>query len=332
MSTQQEQYTLGYWLLVLVFMVFAMVVIGGLTRLTGSGLSIVDWDPIMGILPPFSENSWHEVFARYQQFPEYQKVNFGMTLQEFKSIFWLEYIHRLIGRTLVLVLLVPTIYCLRRPSLRHYRLGLVCVWLLGALQGVMGWYMVKSGLVNNPWVSQYRLTAHLLLAVLIMGSLLWMVFGLLGSGPENFRSRKYGYLVLGLVILTIVMGGFTAGLHAGLVYNTFPDMGGRWVPDDWLAMNPLWRNIFENPTTVQFLHRLMAFGTLMATGWLWIKRPGPLVYALSAAVLVQLVLGVATLLTHVNTTLAVAHQAWAMVVFAVAVWLSHNLACFSLRK
>ncbi len=330
-NTPAEYSTLAYWLIGCVILVFAMIVIGGITRLTGSGLSIVDWNPIIGIIPPLSEQSWQEAFARYQQFPEYEKVNFAMSLDEFRVIFWIEYLHRLVGRLIGIALLVPTIYCLVKPCLRIFLSRIAIVWILGGLQGAMGWYMVKSGLINNPWVSPYRLTAHLLLAVVIIGYLLWTIFQL--RTPKrtiyNYGLKPHIMLILAMIITTIIMGGFTAGLHAGLIYNTFPYMNGSLIPAELLDLKPMWRNLFENPTTVQFAHRTVAIATVVLIAMLAVKtRQAPIrrsVSLLAIAALVQFGLGISTLVMKVPITLAVLHQAWAIIVFGVGLWCLYQL-------
>jgi cytochrome c oxidase assembly protein subunit 15 len=324
------------WLLLCCVLVFAMVVLGGVTRLTGSGLSIVDWRPIMGVLPPIGESQWNETFALYQQSPQFQKVNFNMDLEGFKEIFWLEYLHRLLGRTIGIVFLLPFLVFvatgrIARRDVPKYLL----MFLLGGLQGLLGWYMVKSGLVNNPHVSQYRLTAHLLTAFAIYGYMFWVALSLLFRHRDGPRHALFPrtLALTGLIVITVISGGFVAGLKAGLVYNTFPKMGGRWFPDGLFMMEPPWHNFVENIVTVQFDHRVLALTTLaMVAAYWWTARgkglPSrlrPAVPALLIVAVLQVSLGVTTLLLKVPTLLGATHQAVAMVLFTVALYLCHGM-------
>jgi cytochrome c oxidase assembly protein subunit 15 len=324
------------WLLILCGLVFAMIVLGGVTRLSGSGLSIVDWRPIMGALPPLSDQEWQQTFEMYRQSPEFRKVNSHMTVDDFKGIFWLEYLHRLLGRLIGLAFIVPFLYFLSRGYIRKRELpkyGLMFV--LGGLQGLLGWYMVKSGLVDNPRVSQYRLTAHLIAAIAIYAYMFWIALSLLtrhdGSGTHRWYSRTL--LLAVLVLTTVISGGFVAGLDAGLIYNTFPKMGNYWVPPDVSALSPLWRNFFENMAAVQFNHRVLAlttFFTIVIYWWFARKanmparvRPG--VNAMLHAALLQVALGISTLLLMVPIVLAAAHQAVAVLLLTVVLYLCHGL-------
>ncbi len=328
------------WLLLCCSMIFAMVILGGVTRLTGSGLSMVEWDPIFGVVPPLDQAAWEEVFAKYRQSPEYLKVNVGMDLHGFKSIYWFEYSHRLLGRTIGTVFLLPLLYFLwrRRLSARlAARLGFAFV--LGGLQGLLGWYMVKSGLVDNPHVSQYRLTAHLSLALVIYAYLLWLLYDLVfadrGDPPANATPglKKAAMLLLALVATTIVSGGFVAGLKAGHAYNTFPKMGDHWLPPAGWILQPGWRNLFENIATVQFDHRVLATLTftsvLLFWLWCWRQRPAPAVrtttHLLMLMVGVQVALGISTLLQHVPVALASLHQTGALLVLTLTLLLNHRL-------
>jgi cytochrome c oxidase assembly protein subunit 15 len=256
---------LALWLMICCAMIYAMVVLGGVTRLTGSGLSMVQWDPIFGVVPPLSEAQWDATFSLYRESPEYQKINAGMDLHGFKRIYWFEYAHRLLGRTIGVVFLLPFLYFLIRGRIRRPLIpSLAAMFVLGGLQGLLGWYMVKSGLVDNPHVSQYRLTAHLGMALLIYAYMLWVALGLWSNGGHDTRPaaprglRLFAGLLGVLVVITALSGGFVAGLKAGLAYNTFPLMGGRWIPEGILAQSPAWRNFFENIATVQFDHRALA--------------------------------------------------------------------------
>ena len=319
----------AWWLLALAGLVLAMVVLGGITRLNHAGLSIVDWRPLVGVLPPFGEEAWQALFADYKRFPEYQEINRGMTLGAFKGIFWLEYAHRLLGRFVGLAFAVPFVWFLVRRALdRPLALKTLAIGVLGGLQGLLGWYMVKSGLVDRPDVSPYRLAAHLGLAVAIYGCLIWVALGLLtegAAGPVSRVGRWRGALwgATGLVFVTILSGAFVAGNDAGLAYNTFPLMADAIVPPDIFLIEPLWRNFFENVPLVQLDHRLLAMLTALvviliwvaALRWLGAAPARTVLHAAAVAVLVQFVLGVATLLTFVPVPLGAAHQAGAMVVF-----------------
>jgi cytochrome c oxidase assembly protein subunit 15 len=313
------------WLMLCAAMVFAMVLIGGITRLTESGLSIVEWQPLMGAVPPLSEADWQALFEKYRQSPQFRQVNQGMTLAEFKTIFWWEYIHRLWGRLIGVAFLGPFLWFLQRRAVSGaLAWKLAGIFALGGLQGAMGWYMVESGLVDRPEVSQYRLTAHLALALLIYALLLWTAWGLRGERRATAAGLKRGAsALLVLIALTILMGGFVAGLDAGLVYNTFPLMEGRIVPPDYLSTGPWWRDPFENRATAQFHHRVLAEATVIAAvlfAWrAWAAAPvRGLAAALALVALLQAGLGVVTLLLTVPLPLAALHQAGALVLFTLA--------------
>jgi len=325
------------WLLICCGLVFVMVVLGGFTRLTGSGLSMVDWRPLMGVLPPIGDAAWQRVFELYQQSPEFQKVNAHMDVSAFKEIFWLEYLHRLLGRTIGLVFLIPFVYFVvsgyiqKRDWLKY-----LLMFVLGGMQGLLGWYMVKSGLVDVPHVSQYRLTAHLLAAFLIYAYMFWVAMTLLFPVHGHGKKHDWYKKTLGLTILisvTIVSGGFVAGLKAGKIFNTFPMMGDYWLPPGLLALEPMWRNFFDNMTTVQFDHRWLAITTFAVTVFYWLKarrvempqRARPAVNALLHTAVLQVALGISTLLLAVPVFLGAAHQAVAMLLFTIALYLLHAL-------
>lgn len=313
-----------------------MVVLGGVTRLTGSGLSIVDWRPVTGVLPPMSDEAWQKTFEMYQESPEFRKVNAQMNVHDFKGIFWLEFLHRLLGRTIGIVFLVPFLYFAAKGHIHRKELpkfGLM--FLLGGLQGVLGWYMVKSGLVDNPHVSQYRLTAHLVAAFLIYAYMFWVAISLLFPTDDGERHPWYGktLALTTLISITIISGGFVAGLKAGKVFNTFPMMGEYWVPPGLFAIEPWWRNLFDNLATVQFDHRILAITTFILIVVYWIKFPR---YGLSARIrkginallhtaVLQVALGVATLVLVVPVPLAVTHQGVAMLLFTIGLYLCHGL-------
>jgi cytochrome c oxidase assembly protein subunit 15 len=330
----------AYWLIATAVMILLMVVIGGVTRLTESGLSITEWKPVSGALPPIGQAAWTDAFAKYQMIPEYREIHQGMSLDEFKGIFFWEYLHRLWGRMIGLVALLPLVVFLVQGRIKGADVPkLIAVPFLVALQGALGWYMVESGLAVRTSVSQYRLTAHLMLAVAIYGYIVWIAADILRREPlwlEGQRVRKFrraARVVLALVTLTMIAGGFTAGLKAGLTYNTFPLMDGRIVPDGYLQIQPWWRNLFENVATVQFDHRLLATASFCAILAFWLKVRGKCVprtvmVPLNALMLVaclQVVLGISTLLFMVPVPLAAAHQAGAVLLFTCALLTLHGL-------
>lgn len=310
-----------YSLAACILMVVTMIAIGGATRLTGSGLSMPRWQPLLGILPPLNRMQWQEVFQLYQQTPEYNIVHQGMTLPEFKSIFWLEYIHRAWGRLMGIALLAVTFFAYRstwRATLMP-RIGLV--WVLGLCQGFLGWYMVKSGLIDQPWVSPYRLAAHLLMALVILSVLVWIASSYMEERSNTIVPKNNLTILLVLILATVTLGAFTAGLKAGLVYNTFPKMGDQWIPDEVFHLQPLWTNLTENPVGVQFVHRIMASITLLWAGILTVRFPSKYTYFLILMVAIQVILGITTLLAQVPVDLGVAHQVWAVCVFLYVLWL-----------
>ena len=327
------------WLLVCCFMLAVMVWLGGLTRLTHSGLSMVEWQPIIGIVPPLSDSDWQIFFAKYQQSPEYLKVNAGMSLGEFKGIFWLEYVHRLWGRAIGLVFLAPFIWLTSSGRIGRAMVPrLLGLFLLGAAQGGMGWFMVKSGLVDNPAVSHYRLTAHLALAFLIHGWMFWMALDILASHRpeppcikgEAAGIRRWLFSVTALVVATLLFGGLVAGLKAGLIYNTWPLMDGHLVPGDLFPGGLI--GLFEDIKTVQFGHRCLAELTVLVAilGWFGVRgRLGNMtpmaIHAVAAMALLQVGLGIATLVLVVPVGLASAHQMGAMVLLTLCLWAIHDL-------
>ncbi|MFI4988718.1 MAG: COX15/CtaA family protein [Alphaproteobacteria bacterium] len=337
-SQRSGDRAVAYWLLACCAMVFAMVVIGGITRLTHSGLSIVTWDPIMGALPPLGQAEWQAQFDLYKATLQYRLENEGMTLAAFKAIFWWEYVHRLWGRLIGVVFLVPFLYFAMSGRIdRKLAPRLAILFLLGALQGVLGWFMVMSGLAERSSVSQYRLAAHLAAALLIYGYMLALALALLA--PPAARARSIGrasvggYLLTAWILLVALSGAFVAGLHAGLVYNSFPLMDGRVVPAGLFPAAPWYANLFADVTTVQFEHRLLAMATaaLVLLFRLSLRRLalGPrarlAANLLALMVLVQLALGIATLLLVVPIPLAAWHQAGALLLFTLALWTAHEL-------
>lgn len=328
--------------MVCLLLIFAMVILGGVTRLTGSGLSMVNWHPIHGVIPPVSQQEWQEEFSNYQKSPEFLKINRDMDLASFKSIFWFEYSHRMLGRLIGLVFLIPfLVFWFRKQIKPGLTPRLIIMFILGGLQGLLGWYMVKSGLVNNPHVSQYRLTAHLLSAVLIYGFILWTILGLLDQkdyrslSTSKARNWRIGSLMLtGLLLLTIISGGFVAGLKAGMIFNTFPLMGGRLIPSGIGALSPWYLNLFENAVSVQFNHRVLTTICGVALlGWYIAGRSVFDVTAISRSfkligmmVIVQVALGISTLLLQVPVWLGAAHQAGALLLFTVMLMNVHALS------
>lgn len=312
------------WLYVVAAMIAAMVLVGGATRLTDSGLSITEWKPVTGIVPPLSEADWSDAFAKYRQIPEYSQINRGMSLGEFKSIFWWEWAHRFLGRMIGFAFLLPFLYFLvtgRIPRSLAPRLGFI--FLLGALQGGLGWFMVASGLVDRVDVSQYRLAAHLSLAVFIFAAIVWVAEGLrspLGRAPAPALKWSAWALAV-LVAIQIVAGGFVAGLDAGLGYPTWPLMDGKFIPDGLLFADPWWRNFFESVLTVQFTHRMIGYAVVLAalfhaarSFFVGRSRRALLLGALAC---VQMGLGIWTLLSGVDLHVALTHQAGAIVLVAL---------------
>ena len=327
------------WLLLCCALVAAMVVVGGVTRLTHSGLSITEWQPIVGTLPPLDAAQWQAAFEKYQSTPEYREVNRGMTLSEFKGIFWWEYFHRLLGRAIGVVLLIPLgWFIVRRRVPSRIAWPLAGVFVLGLLQGGLGWYMVASGLVNEPRVSHLRLTAHLVLALVIFGILLWLALELL-RGPRRVADARLAGLrrgaagVCALVLAMAASGGLVAGIRAGFAYNTFPLMNGHVVPPEILMIDPWYLNFVHNMATVQFDHRLIALLLAVAIPllcWKIVRSDAPVAARRGALVMVgmlaaQIALGVATVLLVVPVPLAAAHQAGAVLLLAAAINVAHAL-------
>jgi len=317
-------------------MIFLMVVIGGITRLTESGLSITEWQPIEGVLPPLSDAQWNDAFVRYQAIPQYQAIHADMTLAEFKNIYLWEYLHRLWGRLIGIAFAVPFLYFVLRGKISRALVPkLAGLFVLGALQGALGWYMVESGLETRIEVSQYRLAAHLAMAVVIYLAMLWVALDLLASAnrvaPRTLRHAAS--LVLALVFMTLVAGAFVAGTRAGYLDNTFPLMEGRFVPPDYWHLSPWYLNWFENLTSVQFDHRVLAEASWLAVALLWLAslraRLLPVarwsLHALFFFACLQVALGITTLLSVVALPIAVAHQAGALLLLTAALVARHSL-------
>jgi cytochrome c oxidase assembly protein subunit 15 len=313
------------WLYAMAFLVFCMVIVGGATRLTDSGLSITEWRPLLGAIPPLNEADWLAAFEKYKLIPEYQIQNRGMPLSEFKFIYWWEWAHRFLGRFIGLAFALPLIFfTFTRRIDRALWPRLFALFILGGAQGALGWYMVASGLVARVDVSQYRLAAHLTLAALIFAAIVWVAMGI-GRKRKHASSSSdwFAVFLVAFVLLQIAAGGFVAGLDAGQGYVTWPKMDGQWVPSGLWEMVPGWKNAFENAMTVQFNHRILAYMLLLATALhAWQSRT-PSATLLAFAMLAQACLGILTLLLHVPLAAALIHQAGAMIVLALALWNTH---------
>jgi cytochrome c oxidase assembly protein subunit 15 len=323
---------LRLWLGAIAALIVAMILIGGATRLTDSGLSITEWQPIIGAIPPLSEADWHKAFAAYRKIPEYTELKAGMSLEAFKTIYWWEWAHRFLGRLIGVAFFVPFVaFWIAGYIPRALLPRLIGLFLLGGLQGAVGWYMVKSGLVERTDVSQYRLAAHFGIALLILGYTLWLLFGLGERAPAAARSRSAAWvagLVLTLIFVQLLAGALVAGLDAGMGFNTWPLINGAFVPSGLGEASPWYLNLFENPLTVQFDHRMLGYAVVVAAIaqvlWLGLRRASqPLIgSALTLAVfaILQATLGVWTLLLAVPIALGLAHQAGAIVLFAASLY------------
>lgn len=323
------------WLLCGCFLIFSMVVIGGITRLTGSGLSITEWNVVMGAIPPLNAQQWNDAFDQYKEIPQFQKLNYDFTLSDFKNIFFWEYLHRLIGRIIGVVFIVPFIffYLTKQFDNKMIRKSLF-LFALGGLQGFIGWFMVKSGLTERTSVSHYRLAIHLITAFITFAFTLWFALQLIYHDEKRNQMLKKKYsatikFLFAIVIVQIIYGAFVAGMHAGKFANTFPTMDGEWIPKDIFSSQTFIMNFFENQITIQFIHRILAMLIVILTGWLWFtvdrkelnrsQKRG--MHFLLFAVAVQFLLGVFTLLSSVQITLAALHQAGAFVLFTAMIFL-----------
>jgi cytochrome c oxidase assembly protein subunit 15 len=335
-SSAQQAPHLGavrWWLIVVAVLIAVMVLVGGATRLTESGLSIVEWKPVTGTLPPLNEAQWAQAFEGYKAIPQYRELNAGMSLAEFKTIFWWEWSHRLLGRVIGAVYLLPFLYFLWRGALSsELKWRLWIIFVLGALQGAVGWWMVASGLTQRTEVSQYRLATHLVLALIIFASIVWTLRRM-SARPQlivPMRLKVSGVALLALTFVQLYFGALVAGLRAGRVYNTWPEIDGAFIPSAarlWFE-EPWWRNLFDNTLTVQFEHRMVAYALIALAIFHAVdairSRPGSAVVNgavwLAAAMLLQATLGVMTLLQQVPIDLALAHQAVAIAVLTLAVF------------
>lgn len=339
---------IAYWLIIVAIMIYGMVILGGVTRLTGSGLSMVKWDPIMGIVPPLNHAEWEKAFTAYKQYPEYKDLNREMDLSEFKGIYAFEYAHRLLGRSIGFVFLIPFLFFYFRKKIRpNLTPKLIIMFVLGGLQGLLGWYMVKSGLETKPNVSQFRLAAHLITAILIYCYILWTAWSLLYPTPRNAwvpqvkRLRSLVRILTGIILLMIVSGAFVAGTHAGAIYKTFPDMGGYLIPPGLFALKPFLSNFVNNTTTIQFDHRIIAYTIVIFLSFTWYQSRH---YTLTASartafnfmllmMIIQITLGISTLLSvptipdrgGVVIWLASMHQGGALLLLTIVLYVNHEL-------
>ena len=327
------------WLFTGCIMIYLMVVIGGITRLTHSGLSMVEWNPIIGSIPPMNDADWQIPFDKYKQTPEYQIINNQFSLEEFKSIYWWEYIHRFLGRTIGVVFLIPFFYFWSKKKFDKSLLKKMFVLLsLGALQGVLGWYMVYSGLQKEPHVSHYRLAAHLISAFTVFGFTFWYALDLLypQAIEENIiikQVKRLSVIMFGIIVLQIIYGAFVAGLKAGLFYNTFPKMGTKFIPETVTSFDPFYKNLIENPSGVQFIHRTIAYLAVIIVLFTWetirkmelTKLQRRASNFMLGVVFVQFLLGIITILYAVPVTMGVLHQTGAFFLFASSLFFMHSL-------
>jgi cytochrome c oxidase assembly protein subunit 15 len=322
----------GIWLLVIATIIAGMVTIGGLTRLTGSGLSITEWDPIMGAIPPLADAQWLDAFHKYQRIPQYIHENAGMTLEAFKGIFWWEWTHRLLGRLLGVLFFVPFLWFAWRGDIpRRGYARMLLLFALGGLQGFVGWWMVESGLEVRTSVSQYRLAIHLGVALILLLAILWTAFEYLQPkrpGTKSAPFAKFAGAFVGLVYVQMLLGAIVAGLHAGLIYNTWPSMDGRFLPESGWFWKPWWLNFTENPGLAQFDHRMGAYLVALCAAAIWwlgvreklegaARASGTLLIVIVAG---QVVLGIETLLNRAPIALSAIHQAMAVALLATALW------------
>lgn len=321
------------WLFAVAALVFLMIVVGGITRLTESGLSIVRWEPVTGAVPPLSQAGWEAEFEAYKASPQYRQINRGMSLAEFKNIYFWEYVHRLLGRIIGIAFAVPLLwFAAKRAIPKGYGGKLAGLLALGGLQGAIGWWMVASGLVDEPSVSHIRLAVHLLTALAIFGALIWValdLFGLAGRDAAPARVPTVGIWAISVLFVQMLFGAYVAGLDAGYAFNTWPKMGEEWFPSAAPMMEPFLRNFVDNPIVVQFVHRWLAFAVAIAAGllaWKAARRGHDLAaQAVGWAVAIQILLGILTILSGVELWIGVAHQGMAALLLGAIVWASHRL-------
>jgi cytochrome c oxidase assembly protein subunit 15 len=331
-GSDSGRYAIRIWLYAVAMLIFAMVLLGGATRLTESGLSITEWQPVIGTLPPLSDSEWKTEFDKYKAIPQFKVLNSGMTLSEFRAIFWWEWTHRLLGRLIGVIFLLPLLFFLWRGWIgRGLRKRLLAIFALGALQGAVGWWMVASGLADRVEVSEYRLATHLVLACLIYTAVVWTAVAhdprAMVNAPKRLRACAVVLIVL--ILIQISFGALLAGLRGGPIFPTWPLIDGSLIPstEAMLTLQPVWRNLFENVLTVQVEHRLMAYALWLfaiihavdITRTLGRSRALIRVLILAAAVTIQAVLGILTLIFETPLALALMHQATAMAVLTIAV-------------
>ena len=333
----EDQYDrqIAYWLFFCAAVIFGMILLGGVTRLTNSGLSMVDWKPLMGIIPPLSEADWEHMFFKYKQFPEYQQINAGMSMEAFKSIFMYEYLHRVLGRLIGVIFILPFLFFYFTKRIKAGLTPKLIIMLIGGgCQGLLGWYMVKSGLVDKPDVSQYRLSAHLGAAVLIYSFILWTAFDLVCRRTEQpVQLKTFAYSLSGLIFLMILTGGLVAGTKAGFAYPTWPLMGDSFIPAGLYSMTPAWLSAFEDITTIQFNHRIFAYIIIALVLGFAVKAfragiQGPIrtaVFCLIGLLILQVSLGISTLIFYVPIPVAAAHQVGAVALLSASLFISHAL-------
>ena len=330
MSIENNRRWVRIWLYAISFLVFCMVIVGGATRLTDSGLSITEWQPLLGAIPPLTNADWELAFEKYRLIPEYQQINKGMSLEEFKFIYWWEWAHRFLGRFIGLVFAIPLVlFWLRGQLERPMKPRLVFLFALGGLQGAVGWWMVASGLVERVDVSQYRLATHLTIAFAIFAIAIWYARGLSPhtNQPHAPFAKKLAIMTTFAIIFQVFLGALVAGLDAGFAFNDWPTMDGAIIPSDLWIKAPLWINLFENPKTVQFVHRMVAYGVLALAlyqaFWIWNSGTGKAhktrAVWLFILVLFQACIGVVTLVLQVPIFWGLLHQAGAAIVLGYAV-------------
>jgi heme a synthase len=335
--------TVAFWLLTVAAVILAMITVGGLTRITGSGLSITEWDPIMGAVPPISDSAWQDAFDKYQRIPQYIHEHSGMTLEAFKGIYWWEWAHRLLGRLLGVIFFVPFVLFAWIGAIRRAEWPrMLLLFALGGLQGFVGWWMVESGLETRVSVSQYRLAIHLGVALILLVAILWTALEYLrlpaapteeAKAPQREADAAWPIAIALLVYFQMLLGALVAGLHAGYIYNTWPLMDGRLAPDDAFVQSPWWINFFENPGMAQFDHRIGAYIVVLAViGLWWQERKTPLTnlakrsgVALVHLTIFQIALGITTLLLQAPEFLAALHQLTAALLLCTAVWHTFEL-------
>ena len=309
------------WLWAMAALVFCMVIVGGATRLTESGLSITEWKPLLGAIPPMNEADWQDAFTKYQAIPQYQILNKGMALADFKFIYWWEWSHRFLGRFIGVAFALPLLFFIATRRVEKVLWPrLILLFILGGLQGALGWYMVASGLVDRTDVSQYRLAAHLTLAIALFAAIVWTALQVSGVRGLPAKGKAIAIALIPLLFLQIAAGGFVAGLDAGHVSDTWPLMDGSLIPNGLGVMQPLWRNLFENALTVQFDHRLLAYLVVLLVAVQAIVSRTPSAWIVFAAAFAQAALGIITVVTQVPLHAALTHQAGALVLLCLALW------------